>query len=328
MSKINIFAASSGELDEERKELIHIVDSIHKQYGHLTLEVIKWETGIPSGSYEKQRVQDEINPLLEDSPIVIVIFYSKLGKFTLEEYNLAREKKKKVFLYFKQGFSPKSIEESKNYQQVLGFRNSIETENKSLYRDYHSIDQFKLFIREDLGLYLKQEFSPAPSVSKPGIPKYLTPLPVKSVELVGRERELEEMTRRLEHAHRVLLVNGLGGVGKTELCKRYFRDHCGDYRHLAWVDVTGTVRESVTAAFTAEIAGFREDDTVDERFEKIMDLLTGLDTQCLLVADNIDNPGDPDLDGLRRLPVKVMANSRLTIEGFENHPLDFLSAEG
>ncbi|MCP5108730.1 MAG: toll/interleukin-1 receptor domain-containing protein, partial [bacterium] len=160
------------------------------------------------------------------------------------------------------------------------------------------------------------------------IPKYLTPLPVKSIELVGRETELEEMTRLLARTHRVLLVNGLGGVGKTELCKRYFRDHCGDYRHLAWVDVVGPIRESMVAAFTAETTGFREEDTVDERFEKIMDLLTGLDTHCLLVVDDIENPGDPDLDRLRSLPVKVIANSRLTIEGFENHTLDFLNAEG
>jgi len=84
----------------------------------------------------------------------------------------------------------------------------------------------------------------------------------------------------------------------------------------------------VVNAFTAETAGFREDDTMDQRFEKIIDLLVGLDTHCLLVADNIENPGDPDLDRLRSLPVKVIANSRLTLGGFENYSLDFLSAKG
>ncbi len=100
MSKVNVFVASSGELNDERKELIHIVHAVNKLFPHLKLDVIEWETDIPSGSYDKQRVQDEINPLLEMSRIVIVIFYSKLGQFTLEEYNLAMEKKKKVFPLF------------------------------------------------------------------------------------------------------------------------------------------------------------------------------------------------------------------------------------
>ena len=312
-SKVNIFAASSGELADERKELIHIVDSIENLYDHLTLKVIKWETGLESGSYDKQRVQDEINPLLEDSRIVLVIFYSKLGKFTLEEYNLARAKKKKVFLYFKKGFSSQESDKIEAYKKVTDFRAHVEKENKLIFRDYETVADFKLFIREDLELYLKKEFSPVPAKGGAAIPKYLTDPPVRSVELVGREFVREEITRLLDRAHRVLLVNGLGGVGKTELCKRYFRDHAGHYGHLAWVDVVGPVRESMVAAFKPGTTGCRADDTVDERFEKIMDLLVGLDTDCLLVADNIEDPNDPDLDRLRALPGKVIANSRLTL---------------
>jgi hypothetical protein len=122
-------------------------------------------------------------------------------------------------------------------------------------------------------------------------------------------------------------VNGLGGVGKTELCKRYFWDNTGNYNHMAWVDVVGNIRESFVNAFDNEGAGFGETDTADERFEKIIRFLKRLDKNTLLTADNIENPRDPDLDRVRALPIKVIANSRLNLDGFETHTLDFLSPE-
>jgi len=324
---VNIFVASSGELKEEREKFIEVVNSTNKVFEHLNLTVVRWETDLESGSYKKKKIQEAINPFLEKSHIVFVLVYSKIGEFTLEEYNVAIEKEKKVFLYFKQGFSPKNPGESKNHLEVLEFRNRIEKENRLLFRDYETIDQFKIFIREDLELYLKEEPPQPPSKMDDKIQKYLTPKPPKTIDLIGREEELKDIAHTLECTDRVLLVNGLGGVGKTELCKRYFWDHIDNYIHLAWVDVVGNIRESFVSAFNIKGIGFSEDDSMDERFEKIMDFLNGLDKHSLLVVDNIENHEDKDLDTIRALPFKVIANSRLNFEGFETHTLDFLSLE-
>ena len=324
---VNIFVASSGELKEEREKFIEVVNSINKVIKPLYLEVVRWETDLESGSYKKKKIQKAIDPLLEKSHIVFVLVYSKIGEFTLEEYNFAIEKEKKVFLYFKKGFSPQNIDETENYKKVLEFRNRVDKENETLYRDYKTIDQFKIFIREDLELYLKEEppQPQLPSKKDDKIQKYLTPKPAKTIDLIGREEELNDIAHALEQSDRVLLVNGLGGVGKTELCKRYFWDHIDNYMHLAWVDVVGNIKESFVSAFNIKGFGFKEGDSMDERFEKIMDFLNGLDKHSLLVVDNIENPEDEDLDTIRALPFKVIANSRLNFEGFETHTLDFLS---
>jgi tetratricopeptide (TPR) repeat protein len=326
---VNIFVASSGELKEEREKFIEVVNSINKVIKPLHLEVVRWETDLESGSYKKKKIQEAIDPFLEKSQIVFVLVYSKIGEFTLEEYNVAIEKEKKVFLYFKQGFSPKNPEESKSHLEVLEFRDRIEKENRLLFRDYETIDQFKIFIREDLELYLKEEppQPQPPSKKDDKIQKYLTSKPAKTIDLIGREEELKDIAHALERSDRVLLVNGLGGVGKTELCKRYFWDHIDHYIHLAWVDVVGNIRESFVSAFNIKGIGFKEGDSMDERFEKIMDFLNCLDKHSLLVVDNIENPEDEDLDRIRALPFKVIANSRLNFEGFETHTLDFLSPE-
>jgi hypothetical protein len=49
----------------------------------------------------------------------------------------------------------------------------------------------------------------------------LTGLPKRHIKLLGREKELAELEKKLDQADRVLLVNGMGGIGKTEVCKGF-----------------------------------------------------------------------------------------------------------
>jgi hypothetical protein len=119
---------------------------------------VEWETDIPPGSYDKQRIQDKINSLVKQCEVVLVLFYSKIGTFTLEEYQLAIVKNKKVFLYFKTGFSPKNKRENDNYGKVLEFREEIESENRLQFKEYQTLKDFKAALKEDLTLYLSQTY--------------------------------------------------------------------------------------------------------------------------------------------------------------------------
>ena len=156
VSPIKIFVASGSELINERRETVLVAHQLRKVFPSLNLEVVEWESDIPSGSYRKKRIQDEINPLLEQCDIVLVLLYSTIGTFTLEEYRLAMEKNKKVFLYFKTGFSPKNKAEYENYGKVLEFREEIQKESRLLFKEYDTIEDFHNKIYKDLNLYLKQ----------------------------------------------------------------------------------------------------------------------------------------------------------------------------
>ncbi len=136
---IKIFVASSSELKKERREIVQIFHNLKKSPTCFNLEAVKWETDIASGSYERERVQDEINPLMQECQAVIVLFYSKVGQFTLEEYQLARTLKKKVFLYFKKGFRAKNSREIENLKQVFLLKEALGKENQSLYQEYTSL---------------------------------------------------------------------------------------------------------------------------------------------------------------------------------------------
>ncbi|MBK6933391.1 MAG: hypothetical protein IPH12_21985 [Saprospirales bacterium] len=148
---LKIFFASSGTLEPFRLEFVQVVNQIGKWHDHLHLDVVKWETDIESGSYDGKNVQAEINPLLEDCEVVVVAVYDRIGKFTLEEYHLARSLGKKVFVYF---FNRQPDPDD----AVSRFWKQLDAENLSSERkiDY-TADAFRYRTTVDLQTYLTRQ---------------------------------------------------------------------------------------------------------------------------------------------------------------------------
>ncbi|RMG60705.1 MAG: CHAT domain-containing protein, partial [Bacteroidetes bacterium] len=72
----------------------------------------------------------------------------------------------------------------------------------------------------------------------PLIPQALTPLPlINPQDVIGRDDDLQELEQRLTEANQLLLVNGLGGIGKTTLAKAYLSQHLHSFDHLAWISI-------------------------------------------------------------------------------------------
>jgi len=327
MSTLKVFVASGSELAEERREAVQVVNQVNKGYKNLKLEVIEWETDIPSGSYDRACVQDEIDPLLEDAAIVLVLFYSKVGKFTLHEYQLARDLKKKVFIYFKSGFSAANREEHRLYDEVLALKEDLEKENKSTFKEYQNLDEFKYFLNTDLHQLLKDYKDRDGGDGSKRAGKDLTPLPPRLGAFIGREVELKGLEAQLQKQAPVLLVQGLGGIGKTEVCKHYLWKHDDDYQQVGWLDYSGSLKATFVSQLDVPGLDIPVSGTLDERFAPIRRYLAGLDKDTLLVIDNIDWPEDPDLPLLAAWRCRVLANSRCRIEGFSLFALEFLSKD-
>ncbi|MGE5342715.1 MAG: tetratricopeptide repeat protein [Candidatus Omnitrophota bacterium] len=612
VEKIKIFLASSSELKEEREKFVEIIHRLNKSHDHLFLDVDKWETDMEKGTCNSERFQDEINYRIDDCPIVVVLFCSKVGTFTFEEYKSAREKEKKIFVYFKD-FTPKNKDEHKSLGDVFELQDLLEKEEQILLNRFTNLDQFDTLVSHDLNLHISRKYqkktlkknvhskateleaylakieiisvnqnastsglifnqtsedldgdqlknffqlerviealkgSEFESIEKrlgylhlmeddkyfkkgaylslgkriqricpdasplnffvfqdikglkpfiaemvdgnlvtqyhktishlkanmyltrdiytdrkedyeipevvfrellanalihreytnsdivsyiqvelypdrleiknPGLfsnqvhietidtinksylrnkeialifflnkfveragtgirriqeilkenglkpavfsenkkgnyvsvtvykkekfqtdltglkkeqTKLLTILPSRKINLIGREKDLASLEDALKTSKRVILVNGLGGIGKTEVCKAFFINHYQDYRYAAWVDWVSSVKESIVNALGHDNSIFiqaNETDTPTIRFEKIRERLLHIQESFLLVMDNIENPEDPDLGVLASLPsgVKILTNSRSNIEGYENLSLDFLS---
>ncbi|MBE9110599.1 hypothetical protein IQ273_14355 [Nodosilinea sp. LEGE 07298] len=75
-----------------------------------------------------------------------------------------------------------------------------------------------------------------------GNPRYTTPnnIPIASQSFVGRDEELKIINKSLEDEV-VVIVQGTGGIGKTELCKQYAIEHLFGYSGgICWVLASGT----------------------------------------------------------------------------------------
>lgn len=125
---------------------------------HVQLNDIQWEKDMSGGSVDGDTIQRAINAkLLDKCQIVIFLFYSKIGPFTREEYDYSVLKRKKLFLYFKEGFSPNDEPQTKLLGDLFRFRTQISYENKILYSSFRSLKELKLLLFHDLLFYLKEQ---------------------------------------------------------------------------------------------------------------------------------------------------------------------------
>lgn len=236
-SDIKIFIASSGELQEERKESVLLIAELNKRYPHLHLEPILFELDTPSGNVQfKERIQDGINPALEESHIAVIILYTKAGEFTLEELELALKWDKKVFVYLKEGFTPQSIEDLEKYKKVLELKAKMNAESAIRYQKYKTLVDYNGLLYKDLNKYLDETFpasanapSATISTSQQHIPLAPRPYLAHPYAIVknftGRREEMTRLTEWYKYEKEPMcIVEAIGGMGKSALCWKWMQN--------------------------------------------------------------------------------------------------------
>jgi len=119
-----------------------------------------------------------------------------------------------------------------------------------------------------------------------------------SESFVGRERNLEELKEAVI-GKRIVFVNGFGGIGKTELCRKFCSDYVEDLGlKPVWLTYSGgSIRETIALGVrtTNELS---RDMNIDEMFEMKKEMISS-EGNILLVIDNYEWNNDiKDLDGI------------------------------
>lgn len=109
---------------------------------------------------------------------------------------------------------------------------------------------------------------------RPSSPPAVT-LPVPPTPLLGRERELADLRRRLDDAGRPLTLTGPGGTGKTRLALEAAHDVAGDFPQGAvFVDLAPVTDSAIVGTTIAEALGLRQDEAVAEAIALAVELAT------------------------------------------------------
>ena len=141
----------------------------------------------------------------------------------------------------------------------------------------------------------------------------LLPKPIKT--FVGREKELEELYEILEEYH-TLFIQGVAGIGKSELVKQYIKLHRKDYINILFLEYSGSLYEMVADLdFVDDMDGLTE----KERFRKHFRFLKSLKEDTLLVIDNFDTTASTEslLSQFCDLKCKVIFTTRNQFSSYE-----------
>jgi tetratricopeptide (TPR) repeat protein len=181
---------------------------------------------------------------------------------------------------------------------------------------------------------------------------------------IGREDDMKTLCGYLQADKRVLLLNGLGGIGKTSLARQYAHQYQASYVHIVWLQQSGHLSnaffdkdllENLQISLPAidasayaegisivkhnhlprrEFLAFDSQEVAVDIFEKILTALAGLQGTNLLVVDNCEDVEKKDtqdvLDRVFALPAHwhILLTSREDVpQTKETLRLDVLPAD-
>ena len=273
---------------------------------------------------------------LEQSDIFVGVYWEEYGWVAPgeevsgleDEWDLAPDIPKLIY-----------IKRSEHRQERLHeLLERIRDDDGASYVAFTDVDELAALVTADLATLLAERFDAAAGRREPEAPPLAEPVPTEVVglpspltRLVGREAELETVTRMLTtEGRRLVTITGPGGMGKSRLAVAAAREVEASYPDgVVFVDLAPVLDPGLVNATVANALGIRGlgDGTLTE---KIARALAG--RRVLLVLDNVEQVVDaaPELSALLAgSSASLLATSRilLRIRGEQNIPLGPLRPE-
>lgn len=129
-SSHRIFLASSAELVDDRREFEVFINRQNKRWFErgLFLELVIWEDFIDAMS--RTRLQDEYNRAIRDCDLFVMLFWTKVGLYTAEEFGTAFQQfratgRPLVYTYFRDAPHPSGVVDDDDMASLYGFKSKL-----------------------------------------------------------------------------------------------------------------------------------------------------------------------------------------------------------
>lgn len=148
-----------------------------------------------------------------------------------------------------------------------------------------------------------------------------------SCNLLGREAEINWLEEHFSQGDRILFLQGMGGIGKSEIAKKYAEQFAAEYDTIIFASYTSTILDLVCSDdITIEHLTRLNDETQELWFRKKLDSLRLLASErVLIIIDNFDTYEDEHFSELMAIPCRFLITTRMEHDGFSTLPIGSLS---
>ena len=161
---------------------------------------------------------------------------------------------------------------------------------------------------------------------EPDIPQCLTPIPLidKEIGLVGRDAVIRDIRKMLNENTCIVLVSGLGGIGKTAVMQGVCNDLKDEGQHVAWISCGDSLQDDLLMMRDA----FRvpKEKEAEEAYSLVKAGIQKLGKQLYLFMDDLSREvSKKERDAINELGVHVMITSRKENLPFRKKKLEYLT---
>lgn len=149
-------------------------------------------------------------------------------------------------------------------------------------------------------------------------PYLKTFLPMGNNFFCGRDNEIAEIHEELAE-NDLLVLHGIGGIGKSELAKHYALEHSDEYDAAVFIRFQGNIQDTIINDVTFPIINCQhgDDESDKDYYTRKLHILHEICTERhLIIVDNFDVDECEDLDLLLELPCKLLFTSRIDQSDF------------
>ena len=159
---------------------------------------------------------------------------------------------------------------------------------------------------------------------------------IRSVSyFTGRETELQDLRQKIEEKCKAVLVSGMGGIGKTHICRKLFEEYYkkhkdGDefFRYIGYIEYNGDMGSSLQKCLKYKKQ--EQPEANQEAAWRELEYLAS-DGKLLLFIDNVNVSigSDSSLERLKKIPGAIILTSRRRTfsKEFEPYRIGFLNME-
>ena len=162
----------------------------------------------------------------------------------------------------------------------------------------------------------------------PALPQCLTSIPLimKETGLVGREDILKEIRKMLEENPCIVLVNGLGGIGKTAVMQEICNELKAEGHYVAWIRCGDSLQDDLL--MVREALGIPKAAKADEAYRSVKSGIQQLGKKLYIFMDDLYREVTRDeRDEINGLGVHVMITSRAENLPFPKKKLEYLDED-